>query len=134
MYNHRTIKQIYDGDPVQRQQLATFRSLAERETDELIQQERLWEPFDETLFASGIDTEVEVFNLILHEAIAKHLDTLPIRHKRALQWHVVDGQTFEEIAGRLGVSRARVDQIIEQASNALLKHTEVLQLKRFLEK
>lgn len=128
------MKRIYDGDPVQNQTLSSFRSIAEKATEALKREESTWELLDEGHFPSGADTEYEVFNRLLGEALEKPLENLPLRWRRALMSSVLNEETLEEIGTRLGVTKSRAGEIIKQTRLALLEDPDVQRLKVFLNK
>jgi RNA polymerase sigma factor (sigma-70 family) len=77
-----------------------------------------WEELDERLDGVEPPDSVVERRARFHSVVAT-LDSLPERQRRALVLREMEGRSYEEIAGSLGVSGAGVRQLLNRARNAM---------------
>lgn len=85
-------------------------------------------------FPAELNTVDEAENSILATQLEEFLVKLPERWRDVLEAHVVDGETFEEIGARFGVTRQTTFRNMQDAVKRLLETPQFSPLREFLER
>jgi hypothetical protein len=85
-----------------------------------------------TAVPTGVESEPrpEVVDTLAHRALVSAVVDLPERMRYALLARVVDGATNETTARVLGVTRQRVDQLVDLAIERLRKRPQIVEVLR----
>lgn len=69
-----------------------------------------------------VDVEEEVERKMQMQELGAAVSLLPIRSRKAVALHFLQGKTYEKIGEELGVSRGRIGQIMEKSLKLLKKY------------